>query len=76
MLTQMINSDSSQPQLLGIDMCLEILFPDKKGRPSIRTFRGWQAKGFIPYHKVGSRVFFDPSQVRKALDKQFLIQAK
>ncbi len=72
----MTASDKSEPQLVGIHKCLEIVFPFQEERPSIRTFRKWQSQGYLPYHKIGSRVFFDPSQVRKALDKQFLIQAK
>lgn len=60
-------------KLVGIKTCLGMVFPDPSSRPSFRTFNDWKAKGFLPYHKVGKRVFMDPQQVRAALDKQFLV---
>ena len=51
-----------------------IVFPDAATRPSFRLFNSWKAKGFLPFHKVGKRVFMDPEQVRLALDKQFLVK--
>jgi len=52
---------------------MEILFPNKKSRPGLRTFRQWQANGFIPVHKIGRRTFFDPVQVRAAIEQRFRI---
>jgi hypothetical protein len=66
--------NSSETQLVGIRTCLEIVFPDPKGRPSFRNFNEWKARGYIPYHKIGKRIFMCPQQVRAALDKQFEIQ--
>jgi len=67
---------NQEPTLLGIKTCHEAIFPNhKKEGPGIRTFNEWRAKGFYPYHKIGKRVFLDPVQVRKALDKRFTIQA-
>ena len=51
--------------------CLEIIFPCPESRISIRYFRELQAQGKIPYLKLGRRTFFNPSEVRFALDKQF-----
>ena len=67
-------SPTTEKQLVGMKTCLELVFPDEKSRPCFRLFTGWKAKGFIPYHKVGKRVFMDPVQVRAALDKQFEIK--
>ena len=64
---------SHEKQLVGMSRCLEIVFPDPLSRPSFRTFAGWKSKGFLPFHKIGRRVFMCPVQVRAALDKQFLI---
>ncbi len=64
------------PILVGAEKCLEILFPDQESRPSIRSFRKWQAQGYLPYLKVGRRTFFDPEQVRLALSRRFTIHAK
>jgi len=62
-------------ELVGTDRCLEILFPDERSRPGLRTFRLWQANGYFPYHKIGRRTFFDPAEVRAALDRRFKINA-
>ena len=63
--------------LVGASKCLELLFPDKESRPAERTFREWARKGLIPFHRIGGRkVFFDPEQVRCALDRNFEIKAK
>lgn len=66
---------SQEPTLIGIKPCLKIVFPDEATRPGERTFNEWRAKGFYPSVKIGKRVFLDPVQVRKALDKRFTIEA-
>jgi hypothetical protein len=35
-----------------------------------------QSRGLIPYKKIGRRVFFDPEEVRLALDRQFSVHAR
>lgn len=65
--------ERDEPVLVGMKSCLKSVFPDPATRPSFRLFNDWKAKGFLPYYKIGRRVFMDPSQVRKALDKQFKI---
>ena len=65
-----------EPMLVGAAKCLEILFPDEASRPKVRTFREWQRKGHVPFHRLGGRkVFFDPAQVRRALDRKFEVKA-
>ena len=66
---------SHYPQLVGAEDCIKIVFPCESSRPGLRTFRDWQAKGFIPVHKIGRRTFFDPEQVRAALERRFKINA-
>jgi hypothetical protein len=63
--------NDTRPQLVGIEKCLETVFPDERSRPALRTFAKWKADGFIPFFKIGRRVFFDPEQVRAAIEKQF-----
>jgi hypothetical protein len=41
----------------------------------MRSFRKWQALGLIPFHKIGRLTYFDPSQVRAALDKRCRVEA-
>jgi hypothetical protein len=64
---------SNPPRLVGAEDCIEIVFPSENSRPGFRTFRRWQAKGYIPVHKIGRRTFFDPEQVRDALERRFRI---
>lgn len=66
-------SPHHQPQLVGAEDCIQIVFPCENSRPGLRTFRDWQAKGYIPVHKIGRRTYFDPEQVRAALERRFRI---
>jgi hypothetical protein len=62
-------------RLVGALDCIEICFPCES-RPSLRSFREWQSRGYLPFHKIGKRTFFDPEDVRRALDRRFRIEAK
>jgi hypothetical protein len=66
---------SAFKQLVGAADCIKIVFPCETSRPSLRSFRAWQSKGFFAFHKIGRRTFFDPESVRAALDRRFLIHA-
>ena len=63
------------PALVGVKTCLELIFPDKETRPSIRTFMEWKNRGYFPQVKIGKRVFLDPMIVRVALEKRFTVKA-
>ena len=63
-------------RLVGAQDCIDICFPCENSRPSLRSFREWQRRGYLPVHKIGKRTFFDPEQVRSALDRRFKIEAK
>jgi len=54
--------------------CLKILFPDEGSRPCLRTFRRWQRLRLLPFRKIGRLTFFDPLEVRRALDRQFSVR--
>ncbi len=65
-----------EPTLVGIKTCHGIVFPNHETEgPGLRTFLEWKARKYFPSVKIGKRVFLDPVQVRKALDKKFTIQA-
>lgn len=64
------------PRLVGAQECIQHVFPCESSCPSLRSFREWQARGYIPFHKIGRRTFFDPEQVRAALDRRFKVNAK
>ena len=67
---------ANSKQLVGAEDCIKIVFPCETSRPGLRTYREWQSKGFFPFHKIGRRTYFDPDEVRSALDRRFRIQAK
>lgn len=68
-----MNTSAQHPQLVGAEDCIKIVFPSETSRPGLRTFRDWQAKGYIPVHKIGRRTYFDPEQVRAAIERRFRI---
>jgi len=68
-----MNASTAHPRLVGAEDCISIVFPSENSRPGIRTFRDWQAKGYIPVHKIGRRTYFDPEQVRAALERRFRV---
>jgi len=53
---------------------LSSLWPDKTSRPSLRWLREQQTRKTLPYIKIGRRVFFDPLQVRRAMEKNFGVE--
>ena len=55
---------------VGIERCIEILFPDPKSGIKLPMFRKLQAAGYILYLKLGRRTLFNPSEVRFALEKR------
>ena len=67
---------NNEPQLVGMQTGLELVFPDPDTRPSIRAFSEWKRRGYFPSLKIGKRVFVDPVQVRLALDSRFTINAE
>jgi len=60
-------------RLVGALDCISEVFPTEY-RPCLRTFRSWVKSGHIPYRRIGHRHFFDPSEVRDSIDRQFLVQ--
>lgn len=76
MPTKEHKNKSIEPALVGLKAGHAKVFPDHKTEgPSFRTFLEWKAKKYFPSVKIGKRVFVDPVQVRKALDKKFTIEA-
>ena len=59
-------------ELVDAIRLLEILF-DAKSRPSLRWLRGQTAKRTIPFKKIGHKVYFDPAEVRLAIDQKFTV---
>jgi hypothetical protein len=71
-LPVMVESDSLG--LVNGQHCLELLFPQEP-RPTLRWFLGLKAKGLIPYRKIGGSIFYDPAEVRRAIDRLCKVEA-
>lgn len=66
----------SAARLVGVESCRAIVFPDADSGPGKRTFAEWMARGYFPKYAIGRRVFLDPAEVRRALERRFKIQAR
>jgi hypothetical protein len=75
MLSPIMSTPTTTPRLIGVNPTLEAVFPDESSRPGIRTFNEWMKRGYFPKYKIGRRVFLDPEEVRRALDRRFRINA-
>lgn len=62
--------------LVNAARMLELVFPDPASRPSLRWVRKHRVKRTIPFIKVGSLIWFDPDQVRTALQRGFTVEAR
>jgi hypothetical protein len=62
--------------LVDARVLTEILWPDPRSRPCVRTVRRWQELRLVPHIVVGRRIYFDPTQVRRALDSRFTVTAR
>jgi hypothetical protein len=63
------------PKLLRAAGCMAAIWPDPTERPSLRYFKELQAKGYIPFVRIGRLLFFDPAEVRRALDHKFRVES-
>jgi hypothetical protein len=61
--------------LVDAERCLELLFPDERCRPKLRWFLEQKRVGKIPYRKIGHFVFYDPAEVRRAIDRHSKVEA-
>ena len=69
--------DANPPAgLVGVETCLRLVFPDEATRPCLRYFRELQRKRLVPFKKIGRLTFFDPVEVRRALDRQFSVHVR
>jgi hypothetical protein len=74
LLLMRANASESGSRLVDVISCIDEVF-DGEGKPSLRTFREWQSRGFFPFVKIGRRTFFDPKEVRFAINKRCRVEA-
>lgn len=70
-----MSTQQASPTFVGLEEGRKAVFGNGPEAPSKRTFAGWKAQGFFPFIKVGKRVFVDPSEVRRALERRFKVNA-
>lgn len=63
----------AEPESVGVlvdaQRCLELIWPNEQCRPNRRWFLEQKRKGLIPFKKVSHFVYFDPLEVRAAIDR-------
>lgn len=69
-----MSETTTHPRLYGVEETLEVVFAER-AKPGMRTFNEWMARGYFPKYKIGRRVFLDPDEVRRALERRFKINA-
>jgi len=74
--SNVVASEAPCPALVGAARCMELVWPDPASRPSLRTFRTLQARRQIPYLKIGHLTYFDPAEVRRALNRKCLVKER
>ncbi len=67
--------DTTTTKLVDAPRCIDAIFHEE-ARPGLRTWMDWKAKGYLPFVRVGRRVFYDPTDCRTALEKRFTIRAR
>jgi hypothetical protein len=61
---------------MGEEVVREVIWPDARSRPSRRWFLELKARGLLPYRRIGRLCFYDPEEVRAAIDHQFKINPR
>jgi len=71
-----VTSSLDDNRLVAESRLISALFKDDGDAPSPRTIRDLRKRGIIPAFKIGKLVRYDPVQVRAALERHCLVQAK
>jgi hypothetical protein len=69
-------SNQYAPKLCGLEEGRIAIFGTGPEAPSKRSWAEWKARGYYPYIKLGKRVFVNPDEVRRALERRFKINAR
>lgn len=71
-----MSNQPASPTLVGLEEARIAIFGTGPEAPSKRSFAEWKARGYFPSVKLGKRVFVNPDEVRRALERRFKISAK
>ena len=63
---------SQEEKLVSAEQLLRLLWDDES-RPSLRWLREQQARRSVPFVKLGARVWFLPSEVRRHLHEKWAV---
>jgi hypothetical protein len=64
------------PKYVGLEEGRIAIFGTGPEAPSKRSWAKWKALGYYPYIKLGKRVFVNPEEVRRALERRFKVNAR
>jgi hypothetical protein len=67
--------DDENEKLVDAATLLNVLW-DETCRPSLRWLREQQARRSIPFIKLGARVWFMPSEVRRCLREKWAVKQR
>jgi hypothetical protein len=70
-----MSNQFTSPAFVGLEECRITIFGTGREAPSKRLFAEWKARGYFPFIKVGKRVFADPAEVSRALNRRFKINS-
>ena len=62
-------------ELVGAETMMEMVWPNEKDRPSLRTLANWQRLRIIPFVKLGGRVYFNVEDVSEAVRRRCTVKA-
>jgi hypothetical protein len=66
----------NEPEKLVDAKTLLSLLWDEASRPSLRWLRQQQARRTLPFLKLGARVWFSPSEVRRYLQEKWTVKRR
>ena len=61
------NEKPEKQRLVRYNQIIPAMFPDPKDQPSLRTFKTWVKRGYVPHVKVGRIMYFNPEECLRAL---------
>lgn len=70
-----LTTERGTAKLVNAHTLLDILFDDRS-RPSLRSLRTWTKNRVIPCVRCGGLVFYDAEQVKIALAKRTIKEAR
>ena len=69
-------NNTRKRRLVGAKQCSAEIFGDGPDAPCARWWQYQMKRGIIPFYRIGRLVWFDPEEVRDALQQQCRVAAR